>query len=59
MPQGNSKLLELRAIEWPEAIEKNSLKGQLAEIAANNKPQEKIKQPTLFDITKNIEETLK
>ena len=56
VPQGNSKLLELGAIEWPETIEKNSLKIQLAEIAANNKPQEKVKQPTLFDVTKNTEE---
>ncbi len=56
VPQGNSKLLELGAIEWPETIEKNSLKVLLAEIAANNKPQEKVKQPTLFDVTKNIEE---
>lgn len=51
MPPGNSKLLELGAIAWPESIEKNNLKGQLAEIAANNKPQEKVRQPTLFDVT--------
>jgi predicted Rossmann fold nucleotide-binding protein DprA/Smf involved in DNA uptake len=59
VPQGNSKLLELGAIAWPESIEKNNLKRQLAEIAANNKPQKKVKQPTLFDVTENIEDHTK
>lgn len=56
IPQGNSKLLELRAIEWPKTIKKNNLKEQLDKITANNKPQEKFKQPTLFDVIKNTEE---
>jgi len=41
VPQGNSKLLELGAIEWPEPIAKNNFKGQLTEIAASNKPLKK------------------
>jgi len=59
VPRGNSKLLELGAIEWPEPIEKNNLKGQLAEIAASNKPQEIIKQPTIFDVIENTGEPIK
>jgi hypothetical protein len=31
---------------------------QLTEIAANNKPQEKVKQPTLFDVIKNTEKPI-
>ena len=56
VPRGNSKLLDLGAIEWPETIEKNKLKEQLDKIAANNRPPEKVKQPTLFDVIKNTEE---
>ena len=56
VPKGNSKLLELGAIEWSETIEKNKLKEQLDKIAASNRPPEKVKQPTLFDVIKNTEE---
>lgn len=56
VPLGNSKLLELGAIAWPQNIEKDTLKQKLAELATNNQPQKLVKQPTLFDIIENKEE---
>lgn len=49
VPNGNSKLLELGGIEWPNTIEKDNLKAQLSKTATSNKCQEKIKQQTIFD----------
>ncbi len=59
VPQGNSKLLEFGVIEWPKSIEQNVLTAQLADIAANNKLHEKVKQSTLFDVLENTEEPIK
>ena len=56
VPLGNSKLLELCAIAWPQNIEKDTLKQKLAELATNNKPQKLVKQATLFDIVESKEE---
>jgi len=53
VPHGNGKLLELGAIEWPESIEKNNFKEQLAKIITNNQPPKKVKQPTLFGVSKS------
>lgn len=53
VPQGNNKLLELGAIKWPEHIEKDNFKEQLAKIATSINIQEKIKQQTIFDIIEN------
>ncbi len=55
VPQGNNKLLDLGAIRWPESVNKENLKRQLAEITANNQRQKPIEQPTLFDSVKNTE----
>ena len=49
VPQGNCKLLELGAIPWPENIERDKLKGQLAELAKKNQKKPGSKNMTLFD----------
>lgn len=57
VPLGNSKLLELGAMAWPESIDGNNLKCQLAELAKNNQSTKTVKQPTLFDAIEKGEET--
>lgn len=47
-PQGNSKLLDIGAISWPESIDRNNFRQQLHNLAVNawkNKP----KKTSLFD----------
>ena len=50
VPQGNSKLLDLGAIAWPDSIDRNNFRQQLHDLAVNaqeNRPKE---QPTFFDL---------
>lgn len=56
VPLGNSKLLELGAIAWPQHSEKDTLKQKLDELATNNQPQKLVQQPTLFDLVENKKE---
>ncbi|MCW5212613.1 DNA-protecting protein DprA [Desulfobulbus sp. TB] len=56
-PQGNEKLLKLGAIAWTDSIKKENYREQLAEIAGNARPKNKVKQSSLFDIRdRNIKE---
>jgi predicted Rossmann fold nucleotide-binding protein DprA/Smf involved in DNA uptake len=52
VPQGNSKLLDLGAISWPDSIERNNFRQQLYDLAVNsrdNRPKKNPKNPSLFD----------
>ncbi len=61
-PRGNSNLLELGAIAWPQNTEKDNLKQQISKLVDNNQPQTIIIKPTqstLFNLSKKIEEISK
>ena len=52
VPQGNSKLLDLGAIAWPDSIDRNNFRQQLYDLAVNsrdNRPKKNPKNPSLFD----------
>ena len=51
IPSGNSKLLELGAMEWPELNEPEHIKQQLSEMAEKRKSRRKAEQQNLFDFT--------
>ncbi len=64
IPSGNSKLLELGAIEWPELKEPEYINQQLSELATKRKSNRKAEQQNLFDfadpgitITQQVRET--
>ena len=46
VPQGNSKLLDLGAISWPDSIDRNNFKQQLHDLAVNAREN---RPPSLFD----------
>ena len=50
VPHGNSKLLELGAIAWPEFIESDNLNRQLSDLANKSQHPKMVKQPSLFDV---------
>lgn len=51
VPPGNEKLLKLGAIGWSNSIEKENWREQLTEMTANARPQKRVEQPTLFDVS--------
>ena len=55
-PQGNSKLLALGAIGWPEIIDRNRLKQQLSDLSTQTQEKQCQKNPGLFDYM-SVEET--
>ena len=57
VPPGNSNLLELGAISWPEPIESDNLKRQLADLANKNQRPKMVKQQNLFDVIEKRDET--
>ena len=57
VPPGNSKLLELGAIAWPEAIESDDLKRQLADLAHKNQGPKMVKQQNIFAVIEKRAET--
>jgi predicted Rossmann fold nucleotide-binding protein DprA/Smf involved in DNA uptake len=48
-PQGNSKLLDLGAIAWPDSIDRNNFIQQLHDLAVNARDNRPKKNPSLFD----------
>jgi len=48
-PQGNSKLLDLGAIAWPDSIDRNNFRQQLYDLAVNSRDNPPKKNPSLFD----------
>lgn len=48
-PQGNSKLLDLGAIAWPDLIDRNNFRQQLSDLAVNAQENRPKKNPSLFD----------
>lgn len=48
-PQGNSKLLDLGAIAWPDSIGRNNFIQQLHDLAVNARENRPKKNPSLFD----------
>ena len=48
-PQGNSRLLDLGAIPWPQSIDRNNFKQQLNDLAVQSQENRPKKQPDLFD----------
>jgi predicted Rossmann fold nucleotide-binding protein DprA/Smf involved in DNA uptake len=48
-PQGNSKLLDLGAIAWPDSIDRNNFRQQLYDLAVNAQGNRPKKNPSLFD----------
>ncbi len=49
VPQGNSKLLDLGAIAWPDSIDRNNFRQQLHDLAVNARDNRPKKNPSLFD----------
>ena len=49
VPYGNSKLLDLDAIAWPDSINRNSIREQLYDLAINARESRSKKNPSLFD----------
>ena len=49
VPQGNSKLLELDAISWPDSIDRNNFRQQLHDLAVKSRDNRPEKEPDLFD----------
>lgn len=49
IPQGNSKLLDLGAISWPDSIVRNNFRQQLYDLAVNARDNRPKKNPSLFD----------
>jgi len=49
VPQGNSKLLGLGAIAWPDLIDRNNFRQQLHDLAVNARENQPIKNLSLFD----------
>jgi predicted Rossmann fold nucleotide-binding protein DprA/Smf involved in DNA uptake len=56
-PQGNDKLIDFGAIAWPEVIEQNKMKPQLADLANNNRKNQSPKNQSLFDFIENKKNT--
>jgi predicted Rossmann fold nucleotide-binding protein DprA/Smf involved in DNA uptake len=48
-PQGNSKLLDLGAISWPDSIYRNNLRQQLDDLVGNSRNNRSKKNPSIFD----------
>ena len=48
-PSGNSKLLDLGAIPWPESIDRNNLRQQLSNLAIHSLEKRSKKNQGLFD----------
>jgi len=64
IPSGNSKLLELGAMKWPELNEPEHINQQLSELAKKRKSRRKAEQQNLFDfadpgitVTQQVRET--
>ena len=51
IPSGNSKLLELGAMEWPELNKSEHINQQLSELTRKRKSKSKAAQQNLFDFT--------
>jgi len=49
VPQGNSKLLGLGAISWPDSIDRNNFRQQLHDLTVNFQDNRPKKNPCLFD----------
>ena len=49
VPQGNSKLLELGAVEWPHSINRDSFKQQLYGLVVKSREKRPKKNLSLFD----------
>lgn len=49
VPQGNSKLLDLGAISWPDSIDRNNFRQQLHDLAVTPRKNRPKKNPSLFD----------
>jgi len=49
VPQGNSKLLDLGAIAWPDSIDRSNFRQQLHDLAAESQEKYLKKEPDLFD----------
>lgn len=50
VPQGNSKLLDLGAIPWPDSIERDGFRQKLDGLAFESQRKYSEKEPDLFDI---------
>lgn len=49
VPQGNSKLLDLGAIAWPDSIDRNTFIQQLHDLAVNSRENQLKKNLSLFE----------
>lgn len=49
VPQGNSKLLDLGATQWPDSIDRNNFRQQLHDLAVKSKDNRPKKNLRLFD----------
>ena len=56
-PQGNSKLLDIGAIPWPDSIDRNSFKQQLDDSVVQSREKQLRKNPSLFDFQDDQETT--
>lgn len=56
VPQGNSKLLDLGAMPWPDSIGRDNLRQQLCDFAVNFRYSQPKKNPSLFDF-QTVQET--
>lgn len=48
-PQGNSRLLDLGAISWPDSIDRNNFRQQLHDLTVNSREKRSKKNQSLFD----------
>lgn len=49
VPQGNSKLLDLGAIAWPDSIDRNNFRQNLDDLVCESQKNRFKKEPDLFD----------
>jgi len=59
VPPGNTKLLELGAVEWPGAVPREGLKQQLADLVAANLKKTDQQNVSIFDYVERQTETVK
>ncbi len=50
VPQGNSKLLGLGAIAWPDSINRNNFRQQLYDLSANTRDNRPLRNLSLFNL---------
>lgn len=58
VPSGNAKLLGLGAVAWPDNVERENLRGQLAELSEKCAPKKPQKNMSLLDFQESQKETI-